>query len=259
LRHPLFFQAGVVLSGRRKIFDHAESVMNHGMAQIEPGLRIHYVTAGAGDRTIVLVHGFPQTWWEWRQVIPLLVQAGFRVIALDYRGAGASSRPQGGYDKRSMAKDIHVLLHQHLQVQQAVIVVGHDIGSMVAFAYAEMFREEVSHLVVMDAPLPGTAIFDRLRADPRVWHFAFHGARDIPEMLVVAQGILLMDFHQNDVAMIQSIIARVAHSFDLEAWPSFGRFYADQVETDYKRVFKTSPIVYRSANLLGVLAKPLSR
>jgi pimeloyl-ACP methyl ester carboxylesterase len=86
-----------------------------------------------------------------------------------------------------MAKDIHVLLHQHLQVHQALIVVGHDIGSMVAFAYAEMFREEVSHLVVMDAPLPGTAIFDRLRADPRVWHFAFHGARDIPEMLVAGR------------------------------------------------------------------------
>jgi pimeloyl-ACP methyl ester carboxylesterase len=166
--------------------DH-ESGMNHGMAQIEPGLRIHYVTAGAGDRTIVLLHGFPQTWWEWRHIIPRLVQAGFRVIALDYRGAGASSRPQSGYDKRSMATDIHVLLHQHLQVQQAVIVVGHDIGSMVAFAYAEMFREEVSHLVVMDAPLPGTAVFDRLRSDPRVWHFAFHGARDIPEMLVVGR------------------------------------------------------------------------
>jgi pimeloyl-ACP methyl ester carboxylesterase len=167
--------------------DQTESVMNHGMAQIEPGLRIHYVTAGAGDRTIVLVHGFPQTWWEWRHVIPLLVQAGFHVIALDYRGAGASSRPPGGYDKRSMANDIHVLLHEHLQVQHAVIVVGHDIGSMVAFAYAEMFREEVSHLVVMDAPLPGTSIFDRLRSDPRVWHFAFHGARDIPEMLVVGR------------------------------------------------------------------------
>lgn len=167
--------------------DHAESVMNHGMAQIEPGLRIHYVTAGSGDRTIVLVHGFPQTWWEWRHVIPLLVRAGFRIIALDYRGAGASSRPQGGYDKRSMANDIHVLLHQHLQIQQPVIVVGHDMGSMVAFAYAEMFREEVSHLVVMDAPLPGTAIFDRLRSDPRVWHFAFHGTRDIPEMLVVGR------------------------------------------------------------------------
>ena len=58
---------------------------------------------------------------------------------------------------------------------------------MVAYAYAQAYRDEVSHLVVMDAPLPGTAVFDRLRADPRVWHFAFHGARDVPEMLVAGR------------------------------------------------------------------------
>ncbi|WP_222829269.1 alpha/beta fold hydrolase [Terriglobus saanensis] len=71
--------------------------VTHGMAQLEPGLRIHYVTAGGGDRTVVLLHGFPQTWWTWRRLIPLLVQAGYRVIAPDYRGAGHSSRPAAGY------------------------------------------------------------------------------------------------------------------------------------------------------------------
>jgi pimeloyl-ACP methyl ester carboxylesterase len=68
-----------------------------------------------------------------------------------------------------------------------VIVAGHDIGLMVAYAYAQAYRDEISHLVVMDAPLPGTAVFDRLRSDPRVWHFAFHGARDVPEMLVAGR------------------------------------------------------------------------
>jgi pimeloyl-ACP methyl ester carboxylesterase len=63
-------------------------------------------------------------------------------------------------------------------------LIGHDIGLMAAYAYAQAFRDEVSHLVVMAAPLPGTAVFDRLRADPRVWQFAFHSARDVPEMLV---------------------------------------------------------------------------
>jgi pimeloyl-ACP methyl ester carboxylesterase len=156
----------------------------HGMADIEPGLRLHYVTAGGGERTIVLLHGFPQTWWEWRLVIPTLVDAGFRVVAPDYRGAGHSWRPLGGYDKRTMAEDIHRLVGRHLEIQGPIVVVGHDIGLMVAFAYAEAHRDDVSHLVVVDAPLPGTAVFDRLRTDPRVWHFAFHGARDIPEMLV---------------------------------------------------------------------------
>jgi pimeloyl-ACP methyl ester carboxylesterase len=159
----------------------------HGMADIEPGLRLHYLTAGEGERTIVLLHGFPQTWWEWHRVIPDLVMAGFRVVAPDYRGAGHSWRPQGGYDKRTMAGDIHRLLRQHLRIEHPVVLAGHDIGLMVAYAYAQAYRDAVSHLVVMDAPLPGTAVFERLRADPRVWHFAFHGARDVPEMLVAGR------------------------------------------------------------------------
>lgn len=161
--------------------------VTHGMADIEPQLRLHYVTAGEGKHTVVLLHGFPQTWWEWRKIIPDIVDAGFRIVAVDYRGAGHSWRPHGGYDKRTMAGDIQVLLRQHLQIESPVAIVGHDIGLMVAYAYAQAFRDEVSHLVVMDAPLPGTAVFDRLRADPRVWHFAFHGARDVPEMLVAGR------------------------------------------------------------------------
>jgi pimeloyl-ACP methyl ester carboxylesterase len=161
--------------------------LTHGMADIEPGLRLHYVTAGDGPRTIVLIHGFPQTWFEWRRAIGGLTAAGFRVIAPDYRGAGHSWRPVAGYDKRTMAADIRALLRDHLAIEGPVIVAGHDIGLMIAYAYAQAYRNEVSHLVAMDAPLPGTAVFDRLRADPRVWHFAFHGARDVPEMLVAGR------------------------------------------------------------------------
>ena len=159
----------------------------HGMADIEPQVRLHYTIAGEGERTIVLFHGFPQTWWGWHHVIPQLVNAGFRVVAPDYRGAGHSSRPQGGYDKRTMAGDIHQLLRKHLQIEGPVILAGHDIGLMVAYAYAQSYREEVSHLVIMDAPLPGTSVFDQIRSDPRVWHFAFHGVRDVAEMLVAGR------------------------------------------------------------------------
>jgi pimeloyl-ACP methyl ester carboxylesterase len=164
-----------------------EITFTHGMANIDPSLRLHYVTAGEGDRTVVLLHGFPQTWWEWHQVIPDLVRAGFRVLALDYRGAGYSSRPQGGYDKRTIAGDIHQLLKKHLHINAPIVLIGHDIGLMVAYAYAQAYRDDVSHLVVVDAPLPGTTVFDRIRADPRVWHFAFHGVRDVPEMLVAGR------------------------------------------------------------------------
>jgi pimeloyl-ACP methyl ester carboxylesterase len=163
------------------------NILTHGMADIEPGLRLHYVTAGTGQRTIVLLHGFPQTWWQWHHIIPSLVDQGFRVIAPDYRGAGNSWRPRDGYDKYTMARDIHRLVHDHLEIAEPVAVVGHDIGLMIAYAYAQAYRTDVSHLVVMDAPLPGTVVFDRLRSDPRVWHFAFHNARDIAEMLVAGR------------------------------------------------------------------------
>jgi pimeloyl-ACP methyl ester carboxylesterase len=80
-------------------------VLTHGMAEVEPDVRIHYVVAGDGPRTMVLLHGFPETWREWQAVIPLLVGASFRVVAADYRGAGDSWRPAGGYGKFTMAQD----------------------------------------------------------------------------------------------------------------------------------------------------------
>lgn len=86
-----------------------------------------------------------------------------------------------------MAQDIHRLVRDHLMIHEPVVLVGHDIGLMVAYAYARRYPQGASHLVVIDAPLPGTAVFDRLRSDPRVWHFAFHGVRDLPEMLVAGR------------------------------------------------------------------------
>jgi pimeloyl-ACP methyl ester carboxylesterase len=159
--------------------------LTHGMADVEPGVRIHYVLAGDGPRTIVLLHGFPETWREWQSVIPLLAGAGFRVVTVDYRGAGDSSRPLGGYDKQTMAQDIHSLLQDHLGIGEPVVMVGHDIGRMVAAAYALRYPNDVSHLAVMEAPVPGTAVFDQIR--PRLWHFAFQGVRDVAESLLVGR------------------------------------------------------------------------
>lgn len=157
--------------------------LEHGTAQLATGVRIHYVTAGAGPRTIVLLHGYPQTWWEWRRVIPQLVQEGYRIVAPDYRGAGGSSKPSTGFDKRTMAADIRALLHDHLGLHDAVVMVGHDIGMMVAYAFASSFPEAVSRLVLAEAPLPGTRAYDRLVAVSRLatapmWHFFFHNAQD---------------------------------------------------------------------------------
>ena len=109
----------------------------------------------------MLVHGYPQTWWSWRHVLGPLAAAGFRVIAPDYRGAGHSSKPPNGYDKRTMAADIAVLLTDVLGVDRPVTMVGNDIGMMVAYALGSEFPHLVERLVLMEAVLPGTAAYDR--------------------------------------------------------------------------------------------------
>ena len=155
----------------------------HGSAKLSTGVRLHYVTVGDGPRTVVLVHGYPQTWWSWRHVVGPLAAAGFRVIAPDYRGAGHSSKPPKGYDKRTMAADIAVLLTDVLGVDRPVTMVGNDIGMMVAYAFGSEFPHLVERLVLMEAVLPGTAAYDRAVGTPKLvgapmWHFFFHNAGD---------------------------------------------------------------------------------
>src|SRR6476469_8133497 len=112
---------------------------------------INYKIAGRGP-AVVLLHGYAETSHMWLPLMPLLAKS-HTVIAPDLRGAGNSERPQGGYDKKTMAKDIRELVHQ-LGSQQ-VSLVGHDIGLMVAYAYAAQYPNEVSKVVLMDAFLPG--------------------------------------------------------------------------------------------------------
>ena len=159
------------------------SAFQHGMAEVEPGVQLHYVEVGSGPETMVLVHGYPETWWEWRHVMPIFASAGYRVIAVDYRGAGNSSKPAGGYDKRTMAKDIHRLLIDHMAVADAIIMVGHDIGMTVAFAFAALYPASVKKLVLVDAIVPGTPTFKaflttgKLR-NSNLAHFFWHNARN---------------------------------------------------------------------------------
>lgn len=167
--------------------------MRGGSAEVSPGVRLHFLDGGTGPATntpatdrpaVLLVHGFPETSHEWRKVTPILLAAGRRVVCPDYRGAGASSKPVDGYDKWTMAHDLRALVRDRLRIEAPLTLVGHDIGAMVALAYAFRFRDEVARLVLMDAPLQGTGMMARMAGDPRGWHVAFHGARDIAELLV---------------------------------------------------------------------------
>ena len=131
--------------------------MQHGMADVEPGLRLHYVTAGAGPRTIVLLHGFPQTWWQWHHVIPAFVDAGLRVVAPDYRGAGHSWRPAGGYLYRAFdqdAADNRAALERNGPLTVPVLAVGGEISTS-GPVIEEMTREVASDVTGVRVPATG--------------------------------------------------------------------------------------------------------
>lgn len=149
-------------------------------------IRLHYVTAGPRKgKAIVLLHGWPQTWYEWHKVIPKLTASGYRAIAPDMRGFGESDKPQSGYDAANVAEDIHQLV-KRLGYEQ-IHLIGHDIGMMVAYAYASQWPDQVSKLVVMEAALPGLGLEANFMdtAEPRgSWHFAFHIEPNLPEALI---------------------------------------------------------------------------
>lgn len=149
-------------------------------------VRIHHVDGGPeGGEPILLLHGWPQTWYAWRKVMPGLAAAGYHVVAAEYRGAGESSRPVDGYDKATMARDMRGLL-DGLAVDRAHVV-GRDIGVMVAYALAAQWPERVASLTMLDVPVPGTKAWTRAKADPQTWHFGLHRQRDIAEMLIAGR------------------------------------------------------------------------
>ena len=128
----------------------------HRDATTDSGARLHYVIGGHGP-AVMLLHGFPETWAAWRAVLPRLARE-HTVIAVDLRGVGCSSPASSGYDKASMAREVHSLVTQ-LGLEH-VAVVGHDMGAMVAYAYARAYRSETTHLVLASAALPGFGLGD---------------------------------------------------------------------------------------------------
>jgi pimeloyl-ACP methyl ester carboxylesterase len=158
------------------------------------GAKIHYLTAGHGP-TVILLHGYTQTSRMWKPIIPQLA-AKFTVIAPDLPGIGDSDIPKAGLDMKSAAVTIHALA-KSLGVTKARVV-GHDIGLMVAYAYAAQFPAETEKLVVMDAFLPGVAGWEQVYNDPGTWHFRFNGP--IPEALVKGRERTYFEHYWNNFA-----------------------------------------------------------
>jgi pimeloyl-ACP methyl ester carboxylesterase len=145
------------------------------------GIRLHFVRAGTGP-AVLLLHGWPQTWCAWAETMRALSDR-FTVIAPDLRGLGRSERTPSGYDKRTIAADIHALIAQ--EAGGRANVVGHDMGGKAAYMLAHLHPESVDRLVLVDCLLPGTENMDPARDG--AWHYGFHMAPGIPEMLTAGR------------------------------------------------------------------------
>ncbi len=158
------------------------------------GVKLHYRTAGHGT-PLILLHGYAETSLMWMPIIPTLA-GRFTVIAPDLPGIGDSDIPADGLDMKGAAVRIHGLA-KSLGVQKAEVV-GHDIGLMVAYAYAAQFPAEVTKLVLMDAFLPGVPGWEAVYNNPNIWHFRFNGPT--PEALVQGRERTYFDYFWNDFA-----------------------------------------------------------
>lgn len=162
------------------------------------GVKIHYLAAGHGP-TLLLLHGYTQDSRMWRPVIPVFAKK-FHVIAPDLPGFGLSDVPPSGLDMKSAAVTIHALM-KDLGIDNARVV-GHDIGLMVAYAYAAQYPSETEKLVLMDAFLPGVPGWEPYYNNPRNWHFRFNGPT--PEHLVAGRERAYFEHYWNDFAADKS-------------------------------------------------------
>ena len=218
----------------------AKAIDSH--AAVIGGVKLHYLAAGKGP-AVILLHGYTQTSRMWRPIIPLLAK-NFTVIAPDLPGIGDSDIPTAGLDMKSAAIRIHDLA-KSLGVEKARVV-GHDIGLMVAYAYAAQFPAETEKLVLLDAFLPGVQGWEAIYDDPHTWHFRFNGPT--PEALVRGRERTYFEYFWNDLAADKnrSVPAADREAY-IAAYSRSGRMHAGwayfaawpQTAEDFSRLAQT--------------------
>src|SRR5215472_929156 len=202
------------------------------------GAIIHVRVGGRGP-AVVMLHGFGGTGDMWAPVAAILVQ-NHTVIVPDLRGMGLSSHPEGGYDKKTQARDITQVMDK-LKIDQAALVT-HDIGNMVGYALAAQFPTRVTRWVIIDAPLPGIGSWDDIIRSPALWHFNFRGP-DV-ERLVKGRERIYLDRFWNELSANPTSIdeATRSHYAALYARPgamhtAFNQFAAFQQDATDNKVF----------------------
>ena len=216
------------------------STVTFGRAEVN-SIRMYYRMAGSGE-PVVLLHGFPETSNAWRKIIPALAEH-YTVVAPDLRGCGDSDRPDTGYDKRTVAEDVHQLVHQ--LGLGSINLVSHDVGMMVGYAYASAYPSEVKRLVLMEAALPGLGLEKLYDADkyPRMYHLPlFEAPNGLAEALITGrEKMFVRHFMQqqayNTAALEDDVLAgyadRLAAPGALRAGIAY--FRAHKVDAEHNR------------------------
>jgi pimeloyl-ACP methyl ester carboxylesterase len=177
----------------------------HGRATVADDVLLHYVSGGDGP-PLVLLHGWPETWFQWRLIMPELARDR-TVIAVDMRGSGDSTKALGGYDKQTLARDVLELMD--VLGHERFALAGHDIGGMVAFATAHEQPERVSALSILDVPLPGVGAWEDILRDPRSSHFRFH-CMGIAETLVAGRERQYIEWFLTSIAYSPGVLVEEA-------------------------------------------------
>jgi len=217
------------------------------------GVRLHYVIVGPeGGKPLVLLHGFPQSWRIWRNVIPALTAAGYRVVAADLRGYGDSEKPPGqaGYDKGTMAADIHALV-QHLGLGRFVLV-GHDRGGRVARRYALDYPNDLAGVALLDI-LPAEYVYDQISAGEaagKYWHWTFQLVPDLPEQLIAGHETEYLEtFFRRTPGLLDMLRADGTWDEYLRAWQQPGAVVA--ALNDYRATYVVDVPRYRAEQAAG--------
>jgi pimeloyl-ACP methyl ester carboxylesterase len=179
-----------------------------GTAQAN-GTTLHYVRGGTGS-AVILLHGFPEDWYAYHRVMPLLAKH-FTVVAVDLRGIGGSVATPGGYDAANMAEDVHQLA-EHLHLEH-VHVVGHDIGGMVAYAFARRYPGNCRGVMLLDAPVPGLGPWDAVKTNPITWHINFQQTPNLPEQLIAGREAIYVRHFLDSDTFSDADVARYARAY----------------------------------------------
>lgn len=209
-----------------------DAAFSHHRVEVN-GVRLHYVSGGRGE-PVVLLHGWAETWYTWRRVMPLLTAAGYTVIVPDLRGMGDSARPTTGYDKKTVAADVAALM-RHLGYER-FHVAGHDLGAQVAYALGRNHADRVASVAVLDAPIPGVPPWTELTRDPRLWHWTFYNVPDLPEALISGRERLYFSWFYRQIAVdtsaVEADLDEVARAFSQPGAIRAGLAYFRAFEQD---------------------------